>query len=218
MVLKDRTGVAQFLVMPTAKITGIEDPALLAPDAANYFATAWKADRYVEGRLGHSLDRTRVSVAVNSVYGRSQDQLHLHVDCLDASVGAALGAARISHDGRWASVQLKGHGYRVRWLEDGALETTNPFKLLAASFPGARRSMGGWTLALVGARGPDGAQGFYLLADRADLATGDRGSAELLQDHACRSSRPGPTGRASPGLTWPSGPGGGVLRPRPTSG
>ena len=186
VVLKDRNGVAQFLVMPTAKITGIEDPALLAPNATNYFAMAWKADGYVEGRLGHALDRTRVSVAVNSVYGRSQDQLHLHVDCLDASVGAALGAAEIPHDGRWASVQLKGHGYRVRWLGDTALATTNPFKLLAASLPGARQYMGAWTLALVGARGPDGAQGFYLLADRADPAAGDRGSAEELQDPACR--------------------------------
>jgi CDP-diacylglycerol pyrophosphatase len=185
VVLKDRDGVAQFLVMPTAKITGIEDPAILAPDAPNYFAIAWKADRYVEGRLGHALDRTQISVAVNSLYGRSQDQLHLHVDCLDASVGEALGASPIPHDGRWASVELKGRGYRVRWLDDGALETTNPFKLLASSVPGARHSMGAWTLALVGARGPDGAQGFYLLADRADPATNDHGSAEQLQDHAC---------------------------------
>jgi CDP-diacylglycerol pyrophosphatase len=188
VVLKDRNGVAQFLVMPTAKITGIEDPAILAPETANYFAMAWTAKRYVEGRLGHALDRTRVSVAVNSIYGRSQDQLHLHVDCLDGSVGATLGAAGISHNGRWASVQLKGHGYRVRWLDDAALQTTNPFMLLAASLPDARRSMAAWTLALVGARGPGGAQGFYLLADRANLAAGDPGSAEELQDHACRSS------------------------------
>jgi CDP-diacylglycerol pyrophosphatase len=172
--------------MPTAKITGIEDPALLEPNATNYFAEAWKAERYVEGQLGRALDRTQISVAVNSLYGRSQDQLHLHVDCLDASVGAALGAAAIAHDGRWAALRLKGHGYRVRWLDDAALETSNPFKLLADSLPDARASMGAWTLALVGARGPDGATGFYLLADRADPAAGDSGSAEELQDHACR--------------------------------
>lgn len=187
VVLKDRTGVAQVLVMPTAKITGIEDPALLAPDAANYFAPAWTARSYVEARLGHPLDRSRISVAVNSIYGRSQDQLHLHVDCLDASVGAALAAAAVPMDGRWASVRLKGRDWRVRWLAEPALAATNPFKLIAQSFPGARRSMGAWTLALVGARGPDGADGFYLIADRAAPAAGDRGSAETLQDHACRA-------------------------------
>src|SRR5579862_3386695 len=41
VVLKDRNGATQFLLLPTAKITGIEDPAILEPDAVNYFAKAW---------------------------------------------------------------------------------------------------------------------------------------------------------------------------------
>ena len=36
-VLKDREGATQFLVIPTARIAGIEDRALLAPDATNYW-------------------------------------------------------------------------------------------------------------------------------------------------------------------------------------
>jgi CDP-diacylglycerol pyrophosphatase len=56
---------------------------------------------------------------------------------------------------------------------------------LAAQALLADREMGAWTLALIGAVGPDGAPGFYLLADRADPASGDRGSAEELRDHAC---------------------------------
>jgi CDP-diacylglycerol pyrophosphatase len=187
VILKDRTGVAQYLVMPTAKITGIEDPALLAPGATNYFARAWGARRFVEARLGHTLDRSQISVAVNSPYGRSQDQLHLHVDCLDGYVGAALRTADIPQNGRWTRIDLKGHAYRVRWLKDEqTLEAVNPFKLLAKSIPGGGRAMGAWSLALVGARTADGVAGFYLLADRADPASGDRGSAEELQDHACR--------------------------------
>jgi CDP-diacylglycerol pyrophosphatase len=186
VILKDRDGVAQYLVMPTAKITGIEDPALLAPDTVNYFAAAWGQRHFVDERLGRTLDRSQLSVAVNSIYGRSQDQLHLHVDCLDASVGAVLAADGIAHDGRWTSLRLKGHVYRARWIADGALKAANPFKLLATEMPGARRAMGAWTLALVGARGPGGAPGFYLLADRAAPAAGDYGSAEELQDHACR--------------------------------
>jgi CDP-diacylglycerol pyrophosphatase len=46
--------------------------------------------------------------------------------------------------------------------------------------------MGAWTLALAGAVRADGSMGFYLLADRANPAAGDPGSAEDLQDHACR--------------------------------
>src|SRR5579863_8957116 len=43
VLLKDRDGATQILLMPTAKITGIEAPEILAPDATNYFADAWLA-------------------------------------------------------------------------------------------------------------------------------------------------------------------------------
>jgi CDP-diacylglycerol pyrophosphatase len=187
VVLKDRAGIAQHLLMPTAKITGIEDPQILQPDAANYFARAWDERRFVEQRLGHPLDRTQLSIAVNSVYGRSQDQLHLHIDCVDAGVAAALRGADVPRTGAGRPIALKGRAYRVRWLAADQLERTNPFKLLAHTVPGARRDMGAWTLALVGGVGRNGEPGFYLLADRADPAKGDRGSAEELQDHACAS-------------------------------
>jgi CDP-diacylglycerol pyrophosphatase len=188
VALKDRTGVAQYLLMPTAKITGIEDPAVLAPDALNYFAAAWDERRLVSERLGRPLDRTRMSIAVNSVYGRTQDQLHLHIDCVDAPVAAALRQAAISRADAWTqrTVALKGHAYRVRWLDADQLAQTNPFTLLAQAFPDARRELGAWTLALIGATGPGGAAGFYLLTDRLDPASGDRASAEELQDHTCR--------------------------------
>jgi CDP-diacylglycerol pyrophosphatase len=187
VVLKDRVGVAQHLLMPTAKITGIEDPAVLAPDAVNYFAKAWAEREVVEKRLGRPLERTQVSVAVNSLYGRTQDQLHLHMDCVDATVGTVLRTLDIPHDDRWSdrAVQLHGHRYWVRWLDDAGLAATNPFKLLAQSMPIGRPGLGVWTLALVGAEDARGAKGFYLLADRAEPRIGDPGSAEELQDHAC---------------------------------
>jgi CDP-diacylglycerol pyrophosphatase len=185
VLLKDRDGVAQYLLMPTARITGIEDPAILAPDAANYFARAWDEREVTPRRLGRPLAAADLSVAVNSIYGRSQDQLHLHIDCLDRTVAAALRQAAVPHDGDWAAhrVTLHGHAYRIRWLAADQLASTNPFELLADSLPNARREMAAWTIALVGA--PEG--GLYLLADRVHPAAGDRASAEELQDHDCRN-------------------------------
>ena len=43
VVLKDINGVAQFLLIPTARISGIDDPAILDPDATNYWDAAWRA-------------------------------------------------------------------------------------------------------------------------------------------------------------------------------
>jgi CDP-diacylglycerol pyrophosphatase len=187
VLLKDREGVAQYLLMPSAKITGIEDPAVLEPDAANYFQDAWNERQVVGERLHRRMDRTDLSVVVNSIYGRSQDQLHLHIDCVDPKVAFDLRRFAVRHDDAWDLLRLTLHGhiYWVRWLSEDRLASVNPFKLLAGSFPSARREMGAWTIALIGAVGRGGEPGFYLVADRVDPAKGDRASAEELQDHAC---------------------------------
>jgi CDP-diacylglycerol pyrophosphatase len=187
VVLKDREGVAQQLVMPTDKVTGIEDPKVLAGGAPNYFAEAWDTRRYVDARLPRPLPREAVSIAVNSIYGRSQDQLHLHVDCLDPGVQGALAADAPRIGAGWSAgtFVLAGHPYRIRRI-DGERLAVDPFRLLAETIPGAARTMGAWTLVLVGETSPDGRPGFYLIAARADPAAGEHASGEMLQDHACR--------------------------------
>jgi CDP-diacylglycerol pyrophosphatase len=184
VVLKDLTGKAQHLLMPTAKITGIEDSQLLQPNAVNYFAEAWRERHFVGDRLGHPLDDRLLSVAVNSMYGRSQDQLHLHIDCVHEAVAAAL---RNTNSGPrlGKAIRLKGQIYRVHWLTTDQLRTTNPFKWLADTTAGARQNMGAWTIAIVGGTDRRGRAGFYLLTDRANPSAGDPGSAEDLQDHDC---------------------------------
>ena len=54
-VLKDLVGIAQMLAIPTRRITGIEDPQMLAPNAPPVFAVAWSAKTLVEARLGRAL-------------------------------------------------------------------------------------------------------------------------------------------------------------------
>jgi CDP-diacylglycerol pyrophosphatase len=51
VVLKDINGASQFLLIPTARIGGIEDGVILTPDATNYWDAAWQARYYVESRL-----------------------------------------------------------------------------------------------------------------------------------------------------------------------
>jgi CDP-diacylglycerol pyrophosphatase len=51
-VLKDIAGASQYLLIPTAEIGGIEDPALLAPLAHNYFAEPGRREVLSKRRLG----------------------------------------------------------------------------------------------------------------------------------------------------------------------
>ena len=191
-VLKDLVGATQFLLIPTERIPGIESPTLLEPDAANYFAAAWDARSFVNTKAGVDIPRDWMSLAVNSAVARSQNQLHIHIDCVRADIRDTL-SRRIADVGPdWAPFPepLRGHPYRAMLVEGDTLDAANPVQLLAKRAD----DMGLETLVAVGAYLPDGQPGFVLLASRADLAAGNPGAGEELQDH---TSCPPPRGQWS---------------------
>jgi CDP-diacylglycerol pyrophosphatase len=175
---KDINGPAQILTMPTEKVTGMEDPAILAPDAPNWFAPAWRAATEVGKRLGHPIARENISLAINSVSGRTQNQLHIHTDCVNVALRAELRAMEPAIGPAWAPLPkpLAGHSYRALRLNVENLDSTNPIRLLNPADDIAHH-----TLAAIGTQG-----GIILLDDHAKGL--DRGSAEELQDHTCQGS------------------------------
>ena len=186
-VLKDIKGATQFLLIATALVGGIEDRSLLAPFARNYFADAWQVRSFVEKALGHTMPRDTLSLAINSASGRTQDQFHIHIDCIRADVRDALLRERRNIGWRWTLLKtpLAGHHYRAIRVTGPTLLGHNPFKLLAWGVPGARADMGQHTLVVVGMVFGGRVPGFIILDDHADKAHGDWGSGEELQDHAC---------------------------------
>ena len=190
-VLKDIRGATQYLLIPTARVTGIEDPALLRPGAPNYFAAAWRERGYTERAAGHALPRDAVSLAVNSPFGRSQDQLHIHIDCIRRDVRAVLHRLLPGIGDRWAplAAPLARHRYWAMRVSGDDLGGADPFALLAGKKPGAAAAMNRRTLVVIGADLPGGSPGFILLAGQLDLARGNHASGEELQDHACAVAR-----------------------------
>ncbi|AXE30161.1 CDP-diacylglycerol diphosphatase [Chromobacterium phragmitis] len=192
-VLKDRNGPLQYLLIPTAKVSGIESPALLSDGAPDYWREAWRARGYLDARRGQPLPRMALSLTINSQYGRSQNQLHIHISCTDATVRQQVDdlADGLQRSWRQLPVELKGHAYWARRVDaDGAGDPVgDAFQLLANGVPGASAEMGRYGMAMLPARFDDG-EGFVLLATRADLFEINRGSAEELQDHGCRILQP----------------------------
>ncbi|KAA0102539.1 CDP-diacylglycerol diphosphatase [Mycolicibacterium sp. P1-18] len=183
-VLKDLVGATQFLLIPTERSSGIDDPAILAPTAPNYFAAAWRARSFVDERAGAELPRQWMSLAINSAVARSQDQLHIHVDCLRPDVHDALTRYGSAVGSAWAPfpVELAGHRYDAMSVAGDDLGP-NPFDLLADGVTGARDDMASRTLVVAGSVDADGQPGFVVLTDRADAATGNEAAGEELQDH-----------------------------------
>ena len=192
-ILKDLIGVAQMLAIPTRRITGIEDPQMLATDAPSVFADGWNAKGDVEARLGgRALPRQAVALVINSQYARTQQQLHVHVDCVRVDVDKALKDYAPALDDRWRAmtVPLNGHVYLARrLLSDNLFQSEPLLRLVADGLPDAEARMGAMSMGVVGAAF-DGKPGFILLANVFSLEGG--GHAEDLQDHDCAIARTAP--------------------------
>jgi len=185
-ILKDTRHATQLLLVPTVRVSGIESPRLLAAGSPNYWDAAWRARLVFERRLRRSVPREDIALAVNSRVARSQNQLHIHIDCIRADVRRTLKTHEGDIGPTWSvlGVDLAGRRYRAERLDGADLGDRDPFKLLAED-PRARADMAWETLVVVGADFADGRPGFILLSDRADSARGDTAAGEDLIDHAC---------------------------------
>lgn len=187
-ILKDLWGKTQFLLIPTRRVTGIEDPLIGARALPNYWAAAWSARRLVEERLGKELPRNAIGMAINSVGSRSQDQLHIHIDCVRPDVRLALESHAAAIRSHWADLpfSLVGQFYRARRIE-GSNPEPDPFRLLREDASASGIPMREETLAVIGAQFGQGKEGFFLLANHA--RKGAQAHAENLLDHSCALAR-----------------------------
>ena len=72
------------LLCPTDRVKGIECPKVVAKGAKNFWPIAWAKAHPV------NLHESRVLVTVNSMEGRTQDQLHFHLTVLKTDIRAQL--------------------------------------------------------------------------------------------------------------------------------
>jgi CDP-diacylglycerol pyrophosphatase len=176
-VLADRKGGAHFLLIPTQTMAGIESAELLDPDAPNYFAEAWHARDLITRFVGHNVARTALGLAVNTAHSRTQDQFHIHVECLRQDVFESLRTAAEHITDAWSPVNVAGWTYSALRVMGEGLDGSNPFELLANLRPDTRHHMGDYTLIVAGTQFKSG-PGFIVL-------TGTGPTGELLLDSTC---------------------------------
>jgi CDP-diacylglycerol pyrophosphatase len=177
-VLADAKGGAHFLLIPTERVAGVESPEALGPRAPNYFAAAWEARDRIAAVLGHDVRRDDIGLAVNSEQHRSQDQLHIHIECLGEELHRVLQTAGERLSDRWTDISLARWQYQGMRVMGEDLEEVNPFELLSQRMPGARQDMGAYTLMVAGMQFKDG-PGFIVLTGKNVPGT------ESLLDSTC---------------------------------
>jgi CDP-diacylglycerol pyrophosphatase len=172
-VLKDICGATHYLLIPTARRIGIESPELLLDEEPDYFGDAWAArDRVIAASGRPQVGSDELGLAINSRWGRTQDQLHIHIDFVRPEVRDAI-RQWLREGAASARIELFGHTYQI--VHTQSLQRPTPFQRAAtASETTPQREMN--TIAVVG----DGASGFYVLLGHADPGRLDRGHAEEI--------------------------------------
>ena len=176
-VLADAKGGAHYLLIPVQTMTGLDGNELLDPDTPNYFAEAWRAHDLIDKFVGHAVPRSAIGLVVNKAQARSQDQFHIHIECLRQDAFDSLRASAEHLTDHWSPVSVAGLPYDALRIGSGSLNGTNPFDLLASWKPDARNHMGSYTVVVVGMQFNSG-PGFIEL-------TGTGPTGELLLDPSC---------------------------------
>lgn len=180
IILKDnsRAKPAAYLIIPSIRVIGIDDKQIFMPPVVDFWEYGWQQAQIL---VKKPADTT--GLAINSVYGRTQNQLHIHIACVLPAIARSLAAkaGMIGTDPTMPAQFPLGpadHLYRV--IKTTALTgSESPFDLVAA-MPGARGDMADQSIAVIGSNTP----GTYYVLDTEAHGT-NPGAAEELLDQTC---------------------------------
>ncbi|WP_030299457.1 CDP-diacylglycerol diphosphatase [Streptomyces katrae] len=161
-----------LLLVPTARVKGIECHDVWSNPALHYWNTAW-------GYVDLKMNTTRTGLGINSALKRSEDQLHIHMADFNPPVQAYLdanvGKLATSPDD-WAKKVLivPGHDstedrtYRGLYAKEPTLEKVNLFYLVAkyTAFASSDRMANQTIIVVPAGKYP----GFYILNSEPTLS------------------------------------------------
>ncbi len=171
----------QYLLLPLARVTGIEDPALQELASPNYLYNAWAARGFVSSRLNNSLPEPDIFLAINPKNARTQDQLHIHISCVSPTTAEILKQVNWAEYVGWKPlpVTLQDHTYQALAVNRSTFESKSLFRDIQTKVTADGNTMDHASVAVANIA-PD--QFLLLVAE----GTEDQAiAAEELQDHNC---------------------------------
>ncbi len=169
-----------FLIAPTRKMAGVESPDLLKGDAPNLWAAGWKERALVAEVARKKLSWNDYALAVNSRQTRSQDQLHIHLGCVDRNLKRYFAVHKEYRPANnWVIIRLSNinSDLLMKALPADGL-SQNLFAKISSEAPWARLFIDKQTVALIAIEDKS-FKGFVLLVSL------DRVSAESFLAKSC---------------------------------
>lgn len=183
-ILRAPGNPTHVITTPIVPISGMESEVLLQPDAGLYWRAALMSRRYVEAGADGPVPPGDVGLAINSRRTRSQDQLHIHAECVRPDVLQAIRAQSGEIGPAWRLLAHAVDRERLfaRTVTAATLASDNLFAILA-EIPGTRGDLSHVTALVVAAGGGGGEPDrFHVIAGSARSRT-----IEVYLDESCRA-------------------------------
>lgn len=97
-----------YLFVPVTVIAGIESPEFWTTGYPAWFQKAWRFRHIAAPWLGNGVAAEKLGIAINSLPRRTQDQLHIHINCIRKDVQDEINSAAFSKT--WAPITLQSSG------------------------------------------------------------------------------------------------------------
>ncbi len=188
-IVRDFKHPYHFLLVPTQKIGGIESPLLLKRSTPDYFGLAWRYRTRLDDIYRSKIPRSEYGLAINSVRGRSQDQLHIHIACIKPNIRDNLRKQLPDITTGWRQLpqKLGSDVFYARRIDQEDLAGAYPF-LLLKRLPVVEAEMENYGLAVVPIDFENAKPGFVLLATKVGMGRkGNIAHTEGLLDFSCRA-------------------------------
>lgn len=185
VVLRVPGSRTHLLVMPVDAIPGLEDPRLQNAPYGSLWAEALATRPLVSEGAGFAIPDASIGLAINADRVRSQDQLHIHVECIRPRYLQSIRAQAtgLGWDGATRSLIVAGEHFVARRIGREDVERGNLFALLASGPPASAGLFGVGVLVVSDEAPPQGSaadDGMLLLS-----APRQERTVEKLLDHGC---------------------------------
>lgn len=185
VIYKDIKGPLHDLLLPLDKISGIESPILQQKNTENYFMRAWQnRDLFIKS-ANKPINEQFLSLAINSKYGRTQEQLHIHLACLKPDVYQTIKENEHAITANWQPLKerINSHQYIAIKVPASDINKISPFNYLEKYVAEQGDNIAYYGLAMTPSTQKNE---FILLASRLKLLDFNLGSAGAIQDYQCK--------------------------------
>ncbi len=194
VLYKDAIGASHYLVIPDRPVSGVDDPRVWNDHQRNAWSFGWQARDIVSQAVGHSLPDTLLGLAINARASRSQDQLHIHLDCISDRARDFLATGDIGT--QWRNLRFNGKPVRAMLIPSEQPNLpVDPFDVVRQDVGGEHPNIADRGVFLAYVRPAGGAAGFVVVDEPVDKASGSNGHASDFLDRGCKLGRALPAGQ-----------------------